>query len=260
MTDPSTYINTTAKALLDKTLSIYERAILAYEFICWIHSPRGSARKEARAVALLAILEHLNAKGRKYRARSLSILEKFLMQPRWGPPFDLATSAYMANLSDIMHSSPEKTRLAQHVIDFAFRYSFTGRPRGGITMALSILRTAPFYQMPIQETQMKLYWREYQHSAVLLYLSREFAVLKHFHGIRTFGQNLIGLAKSSDEFAEAFSAYNTVVEAIEPLRYPFEPIDVPTVPYDPPLPSPPFPPDVLSAIDQYLNKFQRRGR
>jgi hypothetical protein len=269
-------LDETARILtqLDGGASIYLRAIRLFEFQICLYCPEALSSKNdnswqvnARLLAALKLLEHLEgeiaAKGKK---ETISLSER-AANPHYAQIFDgviMKSGGWRRIMRSLMPSMEFDEQIdirkgqcasVTKLVDFSYRFArlnIKSQAKGGVTMARSIVSTAPSYKYKKKISTMKSRWREYGPTAGFLYLLRiqKFELVPYHVTHDEFAKELLKQAGSIAHIREFFQAYQHLCDILNTRGYGF-----PTIRSDvgklTELPCEPFPKDVDDAIKTY---------
>jgi hypothetical protein len=276
--------------LIDESISRYTRAITLFEFQTAVYRPKAfdhlikanevglraptKILRTARIFAAIKILEKIEADLRQERADSVISLRDLAANEDYRSVFDdvIATNGGWTRIRHSqsartfdrsMKARKEKARAAAGIVDFSFRFfknpastQYPGRKNpGGVEAARYVVRIS--YEPQIgKKTTIKGRWREYQVSAVFVYLllNQGFDLGPPRVGSKEFVEVLMRQVEDIAALRSYFTAYKIVRCALSKLGYKkFPPLDlVLGCSTQPQLNAPEFCPKVKAAFDEWL--------
>lgn len=256
----------------DAGASIYIRAIRLFEFQTWLLYPRStrsnkSIQKDARVLAAIKLLEHLEHKIRAATGEQFLSLKTLAANPDYAEIFDTVITK-SGGWRQIRHtwSASEfdeqikiqlaETKTVAKFIDFSYRFGRLkddDKRSGGITMARFVMNTAPSYGVKLGRSSLKSRWNEYSLSAGFLYLLhiQKFELKPPRITKDEFADKLLEQAADREHLIELFQSHQYLAKILKPRGYslPAISLNVGTLRYD--LSFDPFPADVEDAIKRY---------
>ena len=256
--------------------SVCMRAIRLFEFQSCLFYPESlSATGEtgylddARLLAASKLLEYLETRIRATRQKEelswqdlsadpdyVEIFEKVIMRSGgWRAIRNTWTSK---DFDKQLKIRIDEARSAAKIVDFSYRFARlrpSDKRKGGVTMALSIIRNSPSYKYTDGLSTLKTRWREYGATAAFLYLLfiQKFELLPPRIRAIKFSDILLEQTADINHLVEFFRAYQHLCKVLKTRGYEFPSIRaVEDSPFDD-LPVGPFQSDVQKAIDGYTS-------
>jgi hypothetical protein len=279
-------LNNIVRFLVDEngSNSLHLRAICLFEFQVALFYPnsyrilvasarasRGSTRRlrNARIYAATKFLDDIQMRfARPHQSTPISI-RKFAKDPTYRDMFD---NVFIPNggWPSIRHSTSAKSfdkemlerraeaEVAAKLIDFSYRFQPSqndGRWKGGITMAIHVVRRAVSYGiLRKSKNTIRPHWNDFESTSVFLYLllHQGFPLMPPKVSKSNFSRELLSQAEDSITLRRFFRAYQHLCEALAPRGY--RSFDI--LRYDlkcevPSLSRVPFEHDVVAAIQEY---------
>ena len=265
-------LDETASILTDDVESIYLRAIRLFEFQICLFFPRALSTEKidnrqanARLLAALKFLEdfEIAAKDNK-KAVSLKklaansdyaeIFDKIILKT--GGSRGIRSVAQSNEFDKQIKLRRRQAGVVTKLVDFSYRFArlnIKSRAKGGVTMARSIISTAPSYKYKKKISTIKSRWREYGRTAGFLYLLavQRFELIPCPVTSNSFTKRLLKQANDIAHIREFFQAYQHLCDILNARGYRFPTISSDIGKLSNLLPIGQFPKDVDDAIKNY---------
>ena len=280
-------LNHLVEFLIDKSKSRYMRTIRLFEFQTAVYHPKAFKRlvatqgdvraptrilRTARIFAAIRILEKIEADLKWKKEHRVISIQDLVANEDYRSIFDdvIATnggwmrirhSRSVRNFDKGNHAN-KKARAAAKIVDFSYRFSKhlagTKYPRrsnpGGVEAAKYVVRND--CEPAISKSTIKNHWREYQSSAIFLYLllKQGFDLRPDRIGSKHFLDTLLRQVDDVDMLRKYFSAYQVVHSALSKLKYKcFATLDLDLRFLPPPqVEAPEFCQKTITAFDKWL--------
>ena len=265
-------LDETASILTDDVESIYLRAIRLFEFQICLFFPKALSTEKidnwhanARLLAALKFLEdfEIAAKDnkeavslRKLAANSdyAEIFDKIILKT--GGSRGIRSVARSNEFDKQIKIRRRQAGVVTKLVDFSYRFArlnIKSRAKGGVTMARSIISTAPSYKYKKKISTIKSRWREHGRTAGFLYLLavQRFELIPCPVTSNGFTKRLLEQAKDIEHIREFFQAYQHLCNILNARGYGFPTISSDVGKLSDLLSIGPFPKDVDDAIKNY---------
>jgi hypothetical protein len=281
-------LNHLVELLIDESKSQYMRAIRLFEFQTAVYHPKAFKRlvatqgdvraptrmlKTARIFAAIKILEKIEADLKQKKGDGAISIKDLAADEDYRSIFDdvIATNGGWMRIRhsksvrsfDKGNHANKGALAAAKIVDFSYRFSKhlagTRYPRrsnpGGVEASKYVVRNV--CEPPISKSTIKTRWREYQSSAIFLYLLLKqggFDLRPDRVGSKHFLDVLLSQVDDVDMLRKYFSAYQVVHSALSKLKYKrFAALDLDLRHSPPPqLDAPEFCPKIKTAFDKWL--------
>jgi hypothetical protein len=235
-------LDETASFLTDDVESIYLRAIRLFEFQICLFFPKALSTEKidnwhanARLLAALKFLEgfEIAAKDnkeavslRKLAANSdyAEIFDKIILKT--GGSRGIRSVARSDEFDKQIKFRRRQAGVVTKLVDFSYRFACLNiktRAKGGVTMARSIVSTAPSYKCVRKLSTLKTRWREYGRTAGFLYLLavQRFELIPCPVTSNKFTKRLLKQANDIEHIREFFQAYQHLCNILNARGYGF---------------------------------------
>src|ERR1035437_1940388 len=259
----------------DGGVSIYLRAIRLFEFQICLFCPKAFSSKNdtfwqanARLLAALTLLEHLKGEIAANGKKDTISLSELAANPDYAQIFDdviMKFGGWRRIISGLMRSKEFDQKIDKRkiesvsmikLVDFSYRFAHLNiktQAKGGVTMARSIVSTAPSYKCKWKLSTLKSRWREYGPAAGFLYLllRQRFELVPYHVTAGKFATKLLQQAGDIAHIREFFQAYQYLCNILNARGYRFPTISSDVGKLSDSLAFDPFPKDVDDGIKNY---------
>jgi hypothetical protein len=217
-------------------------------------------RKLVSAARILPAIKFLDRIEQDWRLKtgsnSLPVFRKMIEIPEYeeiandiivanGSWYKLRFLDSVRDLESELEDWKRQARSVARIIEFSFRFEPNPKkPRqlGGVTMAIDIVTSVPYFRVKVKDSQLEKAWSRLQSGAPFLYL---IYVQKYPFYLReiagsSFAERFLAMASDQARLLEFFAQYNVLIGELRNRGYKYDPLQLPKTVKSDPLSREPF--------------------